>query len=129
MELENEIVQAIEIGQLPKSTYISKKIADLAYIAYANGINLSINDIIPFVKQQYKKDLSEMLGVLNDDEVEMLVSKERIRQIRNKQIQSVKPKDSAPKAPLKTQDTGSSSKKSDDVKKIKAKDFFKSLGV
>jgi hypothetical protein len=129
MELENEIVQAIEIGQLPKSTYISKKIADLAYIAYANNINLSINDIIPFVKQQYKKDLSEMLGVLNDDEVEMLVSKERIRQIRNKQIQSVKPKDSAPKAPLKTQDTGSSSKKSDDVKKIKAKDFFKSLGV
>jgi hypothetical protein len=129
IELENEIVQAIEIGQLPKSTYISKKIADLAYIAYANGINLSINDIIPFVKQQYKKDLSEMLGVLNDDEVEMLVSKERIRQIRNKQIQSVKPKDSAPKAPLKTQDTGSSSKKSDDVKKIKAKDFFKSLGV
>jgi hypothetical protein len=129
MELENEIVQAIEIGQLPKSTYISKKIADLAYIAYANGINLSINDIIPFVKQQYKKDLSEMLGVLNDDEVEMLVSKERIRQIRNKQIQSVKPKDSAPKAPLKTQDTGSSSKKSDEVKKIKAKDFFKSLGV
>jgi len=129
IELENEIVQAIEIGQLPKSTYISKKIADLAYIAYANGINLSINDIIPFVKQQYKKDLSEMLGVLNDDEVEMLVSKERIRQIRNKQSQSVKPKDSAPKAPLKTQDTGSSSKKSDDVKKIKAKDFFKSLGV
>jgi len=129
IELENEIVQAIEIGQLPKSTYISKKIADLAYIAYANGINLSINDIIPFVKQQYKKDLSEMLGVLNDDEVEMLVSKERIRQIRNKQIQSVKPKDSAPKAPLKTQDTGSSSKKSDEVKKIKAKDFFKSLGV
>jgi uncharacterized protein YfeS len=129
IELENEIVQAIEIGQLPKSTYISKKIADLAYIAYANGIDLSINDIIPFVKQQYKKDLSEMLGVLNDDEVEMLVSKERIRQIRNKQIQAVKPKENAPKAPLKTQDTGSSSKKAEENKKIRAKDFFKSLGV
>lgn len=129
IELENEIVQAIEIGQLPKSTYISKKIADLAYIAYANGIDLSINDIIPFVKQQYKKDLAEMLGVLNDDEVEMLVSKERIRQIRNKQIQAVKPKENAPKAPLKTQDTGSSSKKTEENKKIRAKDFFKSLGA
>lgn len=129
IELENEIVQAIEIGQLPKSTYISKKIADLAYIAYANGIDLSVNDIIPFVKQQYKKDLAEMLGVLNDDEVEMLVSKERIRQIRNKQIQAVKPKENAPKAPLKTQDTGSSSKKPEENKKIRAKDFFKSLGA
>lgn len=129
IELENEIVQAIEIGQLPKSTYISKKIADLAYIAYANGINLSINDIIPFVKQQYKKDLSEMLGVLSDDEVELLVSKDRIRQIRNKQIQSVKPKENAPKAPLKTQDTGSSNKRKDEPQKIRAKDFFKSLGT
>jgi hypothetical protein len=128
VELENEIVEAIEIGQLPRSEYISKKLADLAYIAYSNGIDLSMQDLIPFVKQQYKKDLAAMLGVLSDDEVEMLVSKERIRNIRNKQIQSVKPKDGAPKAPLKTQDTGASSKKSEEPQKIKAKDFFKNLG-
>jgi hypothetical protein len=127
IELENEIVQAIEVGQLPKSTYISKKLADLAYIAYSNGIDLSMQDLIPFVKQQYKKDIAEMLGILTDEEVEMLVSKDRIRSIRNKQIQAVKPKDNAPKAPLKTQDTGTSSKKSDEPSKIKAKDFFNSL--
>lgn len=128
VELENEIVQAIEIGQLPRSTYITKKLADLAYIAYSNGIDLPISELVPFVKQQYKKDIAEMLGILSDDEVESLVSKERIRQIRNKQIQSVKPKDGAPKNPLKTEDTGSSSKKSEESKKIRAKDFFGSLG-
>jgi hypothetical protein len=128
VELENEIVQAIEIGSLPRSQYISKKLADLAYIAYSNGIDLSIQDLIPFVKQQYKKDIAEMMGVLDDDEVEMLVSKDRIRAIRNKQIQSVKPKDGALKSPLKTQDTGSSNKKQDEPQKIKAKDFFKNLG-
>ena len=127
-ELENEIVQAIEIGQLPRSTYITKKLADLAYIAYSNGIDLPISELVPFVKQQYKKDISEMLGILSDDEVEMLVSKERIRQIRNKQIQAVKPKENAPKAPLKTQDTGVSNKKSEEPQKIRAKDFFKNLG-
>jgi hypothetical protein len=127
MELENEIVQAIEIGSLPKSQYISKKLADLAYIAYSNGIDLSMQDLIPFVKQQYKKDIAEMLGILSDDEVEMLVSKDRIRSIRNKQIQSVKPKDSAPKAPLKTQDTGTSNKKESEPQKVRAKDFFNSL--
>ena len=128
IELENEIVQAIEIGSLPRSQYISKKIADLAYIAYSNGIDLSIQDLIPFVKQQYKRDLAEMMGVLDDEEVEMLVSKERIRAIRNKQIQSVKPKEGAPKSPLKTQDTGASNKKQEEPQKIKAKDFFKNLG-
>jgi uncharacterized protein YfeS len=128
IELENEIVQAIEIGSLPRSQYISKKLADLAYIAYSNGIDLTIQDLIPFVKQQYKRDIAEMMGVLDDDEVEMLVSKERIRAIRNKQIQSVKPKDGVPKAPLKTQDTGTSNKKQEEPQKIKAKDFFKNLG-
>lgn len=128
IELENEIVQAIEIGSLPRSQYISKKLADLAYIAYSNGVDLTIQDLIPFVKQQYKRDIAEMLGVLNDEEVEMLVSKERIRNIRNKQIQAVKPKDGAPKSPLKTQDTGTSNKKQSEPQKIKAKDFFKSLG-
>lgn len=128
VELENEIIQAIEIGQLPRSTYITKKLADLAYIAYSNGIDLTMQDLIPFVKQQYKRDISEMLGVLDDEEVETLVTKDRIRSIRNKQIQSVKPKENAPKAPLKTQDTGASSKKSEEPQKIRAKDFFKSLG-
>lgn len=127
IQLESEIVQAIEVGELPKSTYISKKLADLAYIAYSNGIDLPIADLIPFVKQQYKKDIAEMLGILSDDEVEMLVSKDRIRQIRNKQIQAVKPKENAPKSPLKTQDTGVSSKKEGEPQKIKAKDFFNSL--
>ena len=128
VQLESEIVQAIEIGQLPRSTYISKKLADLAYIAYSNGIDLPISELVPFVKQHYKKDIAEMLGILSDDEVEALVSKDRIRQIRNKQIQSVKPKDGAPKNPLKTEDTGVSNKKSEEPKKIRAKDFFGSLG-
>lgn len=127
IELEQEIVQAIEVGSLPKSTYISKKLADLAYIAYSNGIDLSMQDLIPFVKQQYKKDIAEMLGLLNDDEVEALVSKERIRAIRNKQIQAVKPKDASPKSPLKTQDTGISGKKDSEPQKIRARDFFNSL--
>lgn len=127
MELEQEIIQAIEVGQLPRSQYISKKLADLAYIAYVNGIDLSMQDLVPFVKQQYKKDISDMLGILSDEEVEMLVSKERIRNIRNKQIQAVKPKSNAPKAPLKTNDVGVSSKKEKEPSKMRAKDFFNSL--
>jgi hypothetical protein len=127
IEITNEISKAIEAGQLPKSTYINKKLADLAYIAYNNGVDLSMQDLIPFVKQHYKKDMGEMLGLMSDEEVESLMGSERIRTIRNKQIQAVRPKEGAPKSPLKTEDTGASSKKQEEAKKLKAKDFFNSL--
>lgn len=127
IELETEISSAIESGQLPKSKYMTKKLADLAYIAYINGVDLSMKDIIPFAKEQYKKDMREMLQVLADDEVEELVSKERIRNIRNKQIQAVKPKGGVIASPLKTQDTGAGGKKSEEAKPLRSKDFFKSL--
>ena len=127
IELENEISEAITAGELPKSKYMAKKLADLAYIAYKNGVDLSMKEIIPFAKEQYKKDMREMLQVLKDEEVEELVSKERIRNIRNKQIQSVKPKGGVVTNALKTQDTGSGGKKQEEAKSIRAKDFFKSL--
>jgi hypothetical protein len=127
IELESEISEAISAGELPKSKYMTKKLADLAYIAYMNGVDLSMKEIIPFAKEQYKKDMREMLQVLNDDEVEELVSSERIRSIRNKQIQSVKPKGGIVTNALKTQDTGASNHKKDEAKPIRAKDFFKNL--
>jgi hypothetical protein len=127
IELETEISDAITAGELPKSKYMAKKLADLAYIAYMNGVDLSMKEIIPFAKEQYKKDMREMLQVLKDEEVEELVSKERIRNIRNKQIQSVKPKGGVVTNPLKTQDTGAGGKKSEEAKPIRAKDFFRNL--
>jgi hypothetical protein len=71
--------------------------------------------------------MGEMLGLMSDEEVESLMGSERIRTIRNKQIQAVRPKEGAPKSPLKTEDTGASSKKQEEAKKLKAKDFFNSL--
>lgn len=127
IELETEISDAITAGELPKSKYMAKKLADLAYIAYMNGVDLSMKEIIPFAKEQYKKDMREMLQVLKDEEVEELVSKERIRNIRNKQIQSVKPKNGVVTNPLKTQDTGAGGSKQEEAKPIRAKDFFRNL--
>ena len=127
IELETEISDAITAGELPKSKYMAKKLADLAYIAYMNGVDLSMKEIIPFAKEQYKKDMREMLQVLKDEEVEELVSKERIRNIRNKQIQSVKPKGGVVTNPLKTQDTGAGGKKQEEAKPVRARDFFRNL--
>jgi hypothetical protein len=127
VELEQEIIEALDSGALPRSEYLSKKLADLAYIAYSNGVDVSTKDLVPFLKNSYRNDMVEMLRGLPDDEVEEIVSKERIRSIRNKQIQSVKPKETVAKNPLKTEDTGNSSKSQEESKKMRSSDFFKQL--
>jgi hypothetical protein len=126
-QLENEINEAISTGELPKAKLMNKQLVDLAYIAYANGVDISLKEILPFIKNTYKDDARELLSMLSDDEVEEIVSKDRIRSIRNKQIQSVKPK-IAPQNPLKTVDTGVSNATQTKAEKLKAKDFFKKLG-
>ena len=128
IQLENEIADVIEKGDLPKSKYISQKLTDLAYIAYSNGIDLSISEIAPLVKKQYLADMKDMLGISSDEIVEDLLGKDRIRSIRNKQIQALKSNTNAtPKNALKTQDTGSGSVKEDAPTRMRAKDFFSKL--
>lgn len=128
IQLENEIADVIEKGDLPKSKYISQKLTDLAYIAYSNGIDLSISEIAPLVKKQYLADMKDMLGISSDEIVEDLLGKDRIRSIRNKQIQSLKSNTNAtPKNALKTQDTGTGSVKEDAPTRMRAKDFFSKL--
>lgn len=126
-QLEAEITDVIEKGGLPKSKYISQKLTDLAYIAYSNGVDLSIAEIAPLVKKQYLEDMKDMLGISSDEIVEGLLGKERIRAMRNKQLQAVKAPGTAPKDALKTQDTGSNSSKKEEPQKLRAKDFFKGL--
>lgn len=126
-QLEAEIADVIEKGELPKSKYISQKLTDLAYIAYSNGVDLSIAEIAPLVKKQYLEDMKDMLGISSDEIVEGLLGKERIRAMRNKQLQAVKAPGTAPKDALKTQDTGSNSSKKEEPQKLRAKDFFKGL--
>jgi hypothetical protein len=127
VELEREIIDAIQVGNLPNSTFMTKALADLAYIAYLNGVDVSVQDLVPFVKEAYRKEVEGLLKVLSDEEVETMVSKDRIRNIRNKQIQSVKPKNGVVKPALNTVDTGTSSRKEETAQKMKAKDFFNSL--
>lgn len=126
-QLENEINDAISSGQLPKSKLFNKQLVDLAYIAYSNNVDVELKDIIPFIKNTYKDDTRELISMLSDEEVEEIVSKERIRNIRNKQIQSAKAP-AAPANPLKTVDTGVVNKTESKAQKVRAKDFFKQLG-
>jgi hypothetical protein len=102
--IQSEIMEAIEIGSLPKSPYIINKMAQLASIAFENGVDVSMKDLAPIVNKMYKRDMQEMLGKLKDDEIEELVSADRIKAIRNARIQAARGK---VQAATKIVDTGS----------------------
>lgn len=125
--IQQEIVSAIDTGELPNSPYIVNKMAQLLSVAYDNGIDVDAKDIVPIVKQAYIKDMKEMLGKLPDDLVEELVTADRVKGIRNKRIQAVKAKNA--QSQVKIQDTGSKPiEKESNKKPVYSKDFFKNLG-
>jgi len=122
VQIEKEIMEAIEIGELPKSNYITQKMADLAYIAFTNGIDIDMKELIPIVKKQYIDDMRDMLSKLPDDLVEDLISRDRVKKIRTNYLSSMKKQQLNA---VKVADTGSKKVESKPVERQKASDFFK----
>lgn len=90
--IQGEIMEAIDAGTLPKSPYIINKMAQLANIAFKNGIDVNMKDLAPIVNKMYKRDMQDMVGKMKDDEIEELVSPDRIKAIRNARIQAARGK-------------------------------------
>lgn len=106
--IQGEIMEAIDSGSLPKSPYIINKMAQLASIAFENGVDISMKDLAPIVSKMYKRDMKEMMGTMKDDDIEELVSPDRIKAIRNARIQAARGKVAAA---AKIVDTGSKAPK------------------
>jgi hypothetical protein len=102
--IQSEIMEAIDAGSLPKSPYIINKMAQLASIAFDNNIDVNMKDLAPIVKKMYQRDIREMMSGMKDDEIEDLVSPDRIKAIRNARIQAARGKISQA---TKIVDTGS----------------------
>lgn len=120
-EIEKELIEALDTGDLPQSDYIMNKMVDLASIAYDNGIEISMKELLPIVRDSYLRDARQIFGKLPDELIEDIVSKDRIRNIRNKQLQALK---NQQKPAVKVVDTGKKIE-SKEEKKQSAKDFFK----
>lgn len=90
--IQSEIMEAIDSGSLPKSPYIINKMAQLASIAFDNNIDVNMKDLAPIVKKMYQRDMKEMMSGMKDDEIEDLVSSDRIKAIRNSRIQAARGK-------------------------------------
>lgn len=125
-ELDNDISAAIEKSGLPKNARTVRYMAEALMFALNNNLDLSANDLVPYIKKQTLSEFKEMIGALPDDEFESWVGKDRLSNIRKKSVAKAK---ALVAGPNDIKPTGADAKKeADQPKKIHMKDFMRNLG-
>lgn len=128
VELERDIMKAVEGAELPKSPYYVKRMADMMLLALNQGIDLSAADVVQVVKKQSMEDMKQILGNLPEDVIEAMLGKDKISSLRKRYLSKVKDASAPVKnvASIGADSQNASSKKDD---KVSSKDFFSKLGT
>jgi hypothetical protein len=122
---DQQISEAIESSDLPKSPYVIKKMADYLLLGLQGNTNLTAKDVYPLVREEILDDVKQMFQVMPEEVIEKIVGKDVFTKIRKKNIAKAK----APGNPLAAvKDTGAA--KGKETKKEGKKMTFKDyLGV
>lgn len=121
---DTQVSKALETSNLPKTPYTVKKIAEYMSHAVKNKLNVSVDDVIPFIKEEMHGDIKEMFSVMPDEVIEGMIGKDVLGRLRKKNLLKAK---AAPKTtPLsEIKDTGTkASTQAKDVKKQSFKEYF-----
>jgi hypothetical protein len=121
---DNQMSQALEKSDLPKSPYVVKKMADYMLLGLQNNMNLSPEDVLPIVREEIISDVKAMFGAMPQEVVEKIIGKEFITAMRKKSL--AKPR--TPTAP-KIVDSGTKPAKKTDDKKKPVMDYKSFFGV
>lgn len=127
-EYDTQITQALESNQIPKSAAAVSKILAYAQLAVQSNKDVSINDIIPFVKEELKNDYLAHAKALPDEALEEFFGKEIVDRLRKTAVRRAKQNQQNPalKAPTKAPSTGKvASPEKKEEKKVSYKQFFK----
>lgn len=127
-EYDEQISRALETNQIPRSAAAVKKILSYAELAVQANKDVSINDIIPFVKEELINDYREHAKALPDDALENFFGKDLVDRLRKTAVRKAKQVQANPalKAPTKVQNTGTTTQAAPkNEAKVSYKDFFK----
>ncbi len=121
---DNLIDQALTNSDLPKSSYVIKKMADYLMLGVSNGINVTPQDVLPLIREEILDDIRQMSQAMPIETLEKLFGGDVLTKIRKKNVAKAKaqPQTQA-KAAIK--DVGAvKSEKKEAAKKQTFKDFF-----
>lgn len=126
VDYDNQITEAISSSGLPKTARTVKHMAEAMMFALENNIDLSPKDLVPYIKKQTLAEFKDMISSLPDEEFENWVGKDRISNMRKKNLQKMK---QAADAAAKVKDPGEAKKVDEKPKqKMDFKDFMKGVG-
>lgn len=85
-----QIDAALQKTDLPKEDYVVKKIADYLYVGLKAGKDVTVDDVLPLVREEIINDLKHLINVLPDDELDKFVGKDLLDRMRKKNIAKAK---------------------------------------
>lgn len=127
-EYDIQITSALDSNKIPKSPAAVKKILDYMQLAVEANKDVSINDIIPVIREELKDDYRNHAEALPDEELEEFMGKVLMERLRKKAVARVRnpaSKNPAVNAGSKAPSTGQSSAPAEKpVEKMSYKKFF-----
>ena len=125
--IENEMIQTLDKSDLPHSPYITKRIAEYMLQGLQNNVNLSPEDVLPLVREDYINDLQSTFKGMSADKVESFIGKDLFNAVRKKNVAKAKSATPATvKAAMKEVAAASAKQEAPklDQPKINARNFF-----
>ena len=126
-EIQTNIEAALKTGELPKTPYTVRKMAELMMLALENNIELKPKDLVPLLRKQMNSDIKELFSASSDDVLEELVGKDNLTRLRKRGLAKVK-NDKVAQTAASIKQTGNNSSKTEEPKegtKQTIRDFLK----
>lgn len=89
-EIESNIIQALEMGDLPKTPATVRRIAYYLLQGIQRGFDLQPKDVLSLVREDYEIEVKELLGGADPKLIAQLLGENKIKELRNSDIQRVK---------------------------------------
>lgn len=124
-DLDVEMSEAIQSAGLPRNARTVRYLAEALSFCVKNDIQMTAKELAPYVRKQTLAEFKEIVSSLPDEEFEDWVGKERLDGRRKKRLAAAKTENPA-NIPTTTAQTKEKEDKKE--KKVKASDFFNTLG-
>lgn len=124
-QLEEQITEAFESSQLPKSPFVLKRLTDVMIAASENNKEISPKQALSIVKKEMQKDIKDYMEALQEDALEEYISEQKLQKLRKRQL--AKAKQLAPKVekPTEVREGASAPVEAKKVEKINMKKFLR----
>ena len=90
-QMQQDIIGALQSSGLPRNEYTVGRIAYYMEAALTAGFpNVTAQNVIPYVRTEYEKDVQSLLGSLSEDQIESFLGKDISKKVLKSSLSKVK---------------------------------------